>query len=92
MIFRQSSQYAQELASVIGYYAEIDLSLTKRLFNRLLEMEAHLTVFPEAAPMASAPPVRKFIIQDFPIRIRYTITPSEIILLTLEHMKQDKPL
>ncbi len=55
-------------------------------------MEAHLTTFPEAAPLTSEPPIRKFILHDFPLRIRYVHDQSEILLLTMQHMKQDKPL
>lgn len=92
MDFRQSSQYTRELAVAIAYYAEIDLDLAKQLFQELEEMETHLAAFPEAAPLTSEPPIRKFILKRFPLRIRYAVEPNHLLLLTLEHMKQDKPL
>lgn len=92
MEFRQSSQYSRELADIIAYYAGSDLRLTQQLFQELTRRESHLATFPDAAPLTSAPPVRKFILKRFPLRIRYAVLQNEILLLTLEHMNQDKPL
>jgi|AntRauTorckE6833_2_1112554.scaffolds.fasta_scaffold69698_2 hypothetical protein len=92
MDFRQSARYAEELAEIIAYYTGIDSDLGIRVFQEPLKMESYLASFPEAAPLTSAPPIRKFILPDFPLRIRYIHQPSEILLLTLDYMKQDKPL
>lgn len=73
MDFRQSSQYARELTHIIGYYAEVDFQSAKRFFQALERMEFHLKIFPEAAPLTLEPPIRKFILKNFPIRIRYSI-------------------
>jgi len=92
MDFRQSTQYSRELAQIIASYADTDLQLAKQLFQELEQMESHLATFPEAAPLTSEPPIRKFILKRFPLRIRYAVKQNEILLLTMEHMKQDRPL
>ncbi len=92
MVFRQSTRYAREFTAMIEYYFSADPDLAHRIFHLLQKMETHLATFPEAAPFTSEQPIRKFILHGFPIRIRYVHTGSEVLLLTMEHMKQNKPL
>lgn len=53
-------------------------------------MMSHLETFPEACPLTSLPPVRKFLFKKFPYRVRYIF--DHVILLTLEHMHENNEL
>jgi hypothetical protein len=90
MEFRQSSQYSRELADILSSYAAIEFQLAQQILSELDQMESHLSSFPEASPLTSEPPIRKYILRRFPLRIRYAVWKSSILLLTIEHMKQDR--
>ncbi len=92
MRFRQSHQFRTDLEDTVAYYAEIDSNLAGGVLDELEAMEEHLADFPEASPMTSEPPVRKFLLKRFPYRVRYSIVEDQIIFLTLENMSKDKPL
>ena len=92
MRFRLSHQFRTDLEDTVGYYARIDSNLARDILDELEEMEGNLADFPEASPMTSEPPVRKFLLKRFPYRVRYSIVEDQIIFLTLENMSKDKPL
>jgi|GEM_PF-4857038 hypothetical protein len=92
MHFRQSHQFRTDLEDAVAYYAGIDSNLAGDILDELEAMEKHLADFPEASPMTSEPPVRKFLLKRFPYRVRYSLAKDQIILLTLENMSKDKPL
>lgn len=92
MVFRLSYQYCHDLEVAICHYDAIDHDLAKAFFSELEGMEKHLTDFPEAAPLTSEPPIRKFLLKQFPFRIRYVLDNDRILLLTLENMSEDLPL
>jgi ParE toxin of type II toxin-antitoxin system, parDE len=92
MEFKEHDEFRRDLSSAIKYYSDADQELVKDFIRELRGMKIHLTTFPEAAPLTSEPPIRKFLLQRFPYRIRYVLHEDHILLLTLEHMSEDKPL
>lgn len=92
MEFKEHDEFRKDLSAAIKYYSEIDQELVKDFIRELRRMKSHLTTFPEAAPLTSEPPIRKFLLQRFPYRVRYVLHRDSILLLTLEHMSEDKPL
>lgn len=92
MTFKPSATYQRNLRNILDYYTFVDPKLGKRILDHLDRMKTHLTGFPEACPLTSAPPVRKFLLPKFPIRIRYVYENDTIFLISAEHTKQDKPL
>ena len=92
MKFREHDEFRNDLASVLEYYSVADQELVRDFIRELRRMKTHLTTFAEAAPFTSEPPIRKFILQRFPYRVRYILHGDSILLLTLEHMSEDKPL
>ena len=92
MEFKEHEEFRKDLSAAIQYYSDVDLELVKDFIRELRRMKIHLTTFPEAAPLTSEPPIRKFILHRFPYRVRYVLHGESILLLTLEHMSEDKPL
>ena len=92
MTFKPSATYQRNLRNILDYYTSVDPKLGERILDPLDRMKTHLTGFPEACPLTSAPPVRKFLLPKFPIRIRYVYEKDTIFLISAEHTKQDKPL
>jgi hypothetical protein len=92
MEFREHEEFRKDLSAAIKYYSDVDQELVKGFIRELRRMKNHLTTFPEAAPLTSESPIRKFLLQRFPYRVRYVLHEDHILLLTLEHMSEDKPL
>ena len=92
MLFRQSGQFRAELEEAVFYYANIDRDLARDLLMELKKMEMFLGDFPDASPMTSEPPIRKFLMNRFPYRIRYSRGKGVIVLLTLENMHRNRLL
>lgn len=84
MRFRQSHQFRVDLEEALSYYLEIDRDLAAGILDELKTMETHLADFPEASPLISVPPIRKYLLKRFPYRVRYAYSDGEILLLTLE--------
>jgi hypothetical protein len=92
MVFKEHYEFQKDLSSAIKYYSDVDQELVKGFIRELRRMKIHLTAFPEAALLTSESPIRKFLLQRFPYRVRYVLHEDHILLLTLEHMSEDKPL
>lgn len=92
MLFKQSQQYSFDLEEALQYYIQIDTDLALKLLAELAGMESHLSDFPEASPLTSEPPIRKFLLREFPYRIRYAVEGESIILLTMENMSMNHSL
>jgi len=92
MTFKPSASYQSNLQNILDYYTSVDPHLGKRILDHLDRMKTHLSGFPDACTLTSTPPVRKFLIPKFPIRIRYVHEKDTIYLISAEHTKQDKPL
>ena len=92
MHFRQSHQFRADLEEALSYYLEIDRALASGILDELENMEVHLQDVPEASPLTSVPPIRKYLLKRFPYRVRYAHADNEIVLLTLENMSKNKPL
>lgn len=92
MTFKPSATFQRNLRNILDYYTSVDPKLGKRILDLLDQMKTHLTSFPDACPLTSTPPVRKFLLPKFPIRIRYLHEENTIFLISAEHTRQDKPL
>ncbi len=92
MVFRQAQQFCYDLENALEYYLEIEPDLASGFLKELENMETHLAIFSEGAPLTQFPPIRKYLMKRFPYRVRYSFEDNEITLLTLENMSQNKPL
>jgi len=92
MEFNQTLLFKEDLEKALCYYLEIDRDLASGFLDEIERMEKHLSSFPLASPLTKTPPIRKFLLKRYPYRIRYSFEENEIILLSLENMKQNKSL
>ena len=92
MEFKEHDEFRKDLSAAIKYFSDVDQELVKDFIRELRRMKNNLSTFPEAAPLTSEPPIRKLILNRFSYSARYVIHQDFILLLTLGHMSEDKPL
>ena len=92
MTFKFSAQFCLDLDEALAHYLAIDQELAAGFLDEIETMQGHLRLFPDASPLTSFPPIRKFLFKRFPFRVRYSHEGELIIFLTLENMRQDLPL
>lgn len=94
MVFNDTPHFAKALELTVEHYYTIDSEYGINFVREYDRMRSHLQTFPEACPLSSTPPIRKFIFKQFPYRVRYIYDHelNMITLLSLQHMSTDNVL
>jgi plasmid stabilization system protein ParE len=79
----------EELAAAVRWFEEQRPGLGREFYDEVVATAARLQAFPEGgAPISPDQLTRRVIVSRFPYQVVYRLTPTEIIVLAVAHLKR----
>ena len=79
----------EEFAEAVRRYTEQRAGLGVEFFDEVAATTARLEVYPEiGAPVSQDRLTRRLLVPRFPYQVVYRLTPSEIVILAVAHLKR----
>ena len=87
--FRNLRAAREELAAAVRWFEEQRTGLGAEFYDEVVAATARLQTFPEGgAPVSPDHLTRRVIVSRFPYQIVYRLTPTEIVVLAVAHLKR----
>ena len=79
----------EELAAAVRWFGEQRAGLGAEFYDEVVATTARLQAFPEGgAPISPDGLTRRMIVSRFPYQLVYRLTPTDIVVLAVAHLKR----
>ena len=92
MPLRLHPEANRELASTAGWYERkqpgLGSAFSSSVFRALHSIDEHPGTWPEWPGVHHAPPIRRFLLPDFPFAVPYMVLEGRVIILAITHVRR----
>ena len=79
---------SEEFADAVGWYEEQQPGLGAEFFDCVVQATSLIQARPEIGSLDSNRRTRRILVQRFPYQVVYSLTPDEIVILAIAHLKR----
>jgi len=78
----------EEFADAVGWYEDQRPGLGAEFFDSVVQATSLIQTHPEIGTLDSNRRTRRVLVQRFPYQVVYSLTPDEIIIVAIAHLKR----